>query len=152
MAVGIRRAARRCSQVLSTAVRSTPSPYYLSKAAGEDEIRKVIDRGLYAVIINPAALLGPYDFGPSRMGQVLLDRYHGKMRGLVADGFDWVDVREVAVGGLSAAERGRTGENYLLGGHWVSMAGIGAVAEAITGIAAAAPRRADVGRARSGLN
>src|SRR5690606_5413939 len=37
--------------------------------------------------------------------------------GAIVDGaFDWVDTRDVAAGAIAAAERGRSGEIYLLGG------------------------------------
>jgi hypothetical protein len=34
----------------------------LPGALAEDEVQKVIDRGLDAVIINPANIIGAYDF------------------------------------------------------------------------------------------
>jgi dihydroflavonol-4-reductase len=48
-------------------------PYDRSKAAGERFVLDGLERGLDAIIINPTAILGPYDFGPSAMGRVLLD-------------------------------------------------------------------------------
>src|SRR5205085_2170560 len=42
-------------------------PYERSKAMGEREVIEGVARGLDAVIINPTALLGPHDFGPSRL-------------------------------------------------------------------------------------
>ena len=41
---------------------------YRSKADGEAAVRAVVARGLDAVIVNPTGVIGPYDFGPSRMG------------------------------------------------------------------------------------
>ena len=66
-------------------------------------------RGLDVVIVNPTAIVGPYDFRPSRMGEVMLDLYHRRMAGLVAGGFDWVDVRDVAASVIAAADRGGAG-------------------------------------------
>ena len=36
-------------------------------------------------------------------------------------GYDWVDVRDVVAVAISAIEKGRTGEKYLLSGHWHSL-------------------------------
>ena len=44
-------------------------PYDRSKAAGEVEVRRGIDRGLDAVILNPTSVIGPYDGEPSPMGR-----------------------------------------------------------------------------------
>ena len=89
--------------------------YDRSKAAGEVELRKVVDQGLDAVITNPSGVLGPNDFAPSRMGAVFLALARRRLPALVAGGFDWVDARDVATGMMAAEAKGRTGENYLLG-------------------------------------
>jgi len=111
--------------------------YDRSKAAGEAALRSVVAEGLDAVIINPTGILGPYDVEPSRMGGVLLSLFQGGMPVLVDGGFDWVDVRDVAAGAIAAVEHGRTGENYLLAGHHVTMPQIATLAGAVAGV----PRR-----------
>ena len=116
-------------------VTSSSYPAYdRSKAAGEAEVRKAIAQGLDAVIINPSGIIGPNDYGPSRMGRVFLDLYHRRLPALVEGGFDWVDVRDVVAGALAAEEKGRTGENYLLSGHWQSVEDLAAMVEEITGV------------------
>src|SRR5436309_2474118 len=82
-----------------------------------DAERIVVDaitRGLDAIIVNPTAILGPHDYGPSAMGRVLLDLYHRKLPALVDGGFDWVDVRDVVAGAMAAADRAPSGARYLL--------------------------------------
>jgi dihydroflavonol-4-reductase len=91
--------------------------YDRSKAAGEAEVRKVIDTGLDAVIVNPTAIYGPIDVGPSRVNRVLQLAARGRVPFVVGGGFDFVDVRDVVLGIVAAARHGRTGESYLLGGH-----------------------------------
>ena len=91
--------------------------YDRSKAAGEAEVRKVIDAGLDAVIVNPTAIYGPIDVGPSRVNRVLQLAARGRVPFVVGGGFDFVDVRDVVLGIVAAARHGRTGESYLLGGH-----------------------------------
>lgn len=106
--------------------------YDASKAAGEMEIRKLVDKGLDAVVVHPAGVIGPFDFGPSRMGQVLLSLGNGRMPALLGGGFDWVDVRDVGRGIRAAAERGHTGESYILSGHFASIPDLAHVASTVT--------------------
>jgi len=108
-------------------------PYDRSKAAGEREVRAGIERGLDAVIVNPTAILGPHDYGPSRMGRVLLDLYHRRLPALIEGGFDWVDVRDVTAGAIAAAEKAKTGEKYLLAGSHRTVAQLAALVEELTG-------------------
>ena len=108
--------------------------YDRSKGMGEQEVRAGIAKGLDAVIVNPSAILGPFDFKPSRIGRVLLDVYHRSLPALVPGGFDWVDVRDVVAGALAAEKRGRTGERYLLSGHYRTVAELAGVIEAVTGV------------------
>jgi len=107
--------------------------YDRSKAAGEDELRRVIDRGLDAVILNPSGMFGPVDPEPSRMGRAFLAMFKGRMPVTITGGFDWVDVRDVAEAFRSAVERGRTGENYLVGGHRASFTALARLAAEISG-------------------
>ena len=77
----------------------------------------MVDAGLDAVIVNPTAIFGPIDVGPSRVNRVLRLAARGRVPFVVGGGFDFVDVRDVVVGLVAATRHGRTGESYLLGGH-----------------------------------
>ncbi|MGH1344185.1 MAG: NAD-dependent epimerase/dehydratase family protein [Nannocystales bacterium] len=107
--------------------------YDASKAAGEVEIRKLVDKGLDAVIVHPSGVIGPFDFSPSRMGKVLLSLGNGRMPALLGGGFDWVDVRDVGQGIRAAADKGRTGESYILSGNFASIPDLAHVAANVTG-------------------
>lgn len=107
--------------------------YDRSKAAGEKEVLAAVGRGLDAVIVNPAGVIGPHDYRISAMGQVFLDMWHGRLPALIDGGFSWVDVRDVVSSALAAEARGRTGERYLLPGHWVSVKGIAQTVTEVTG-------------------
>lgn len=109
--------------------------YDRAKYAGEQAVREAIAAGLDAVIVNPTAVVGPHDYRPSHVGQLLVDLPHRRLPSLVAGGFDWVDVRDVVAGALAAEQRGRTGENYLLTGHYHSLVEIAAWVGEITGVA-----------------
>lgn len=118
---------RQCNRQLSERAPRSTDPalpvYNRSKYAGEMEFLKVVQSGLDGVICYPTGVYGPVDHGAviSRINTVLMDAARGKVPVMVAGGFDLVDVRDVAQGLVLAAERGRTGENYLLGGHYIEM-------------------------------
>lgn len=103
-------------------VKSSKSPSYdRSKAAGEKLVRQAIKEGLNAVIINPTAVIGPYDYRPSHQGQAIIMMASGKLPVLLNGGFNWVDVRDIAEYAIKAQETAPAGSNYLLSGHWLSV-------------------------------
>lgn len=107
--------------------------YDLSKADGGRVVRALLPDGLDAVIVHPTGVIGPQDYDPSRMGQVFLDLHRGSLPSLVQGGFDFVDIRDVVCGLVACAERGRTGESYLMSGRYVTIPELALIAEAITG-------------------
>ena len=107
-------------------------PYDRTKAAGEREIAAAMNRGLDAVTVNPTAVIGPFDYRLSHMGEVILLLLKRRLPALVKGGFNWVDVRDVAAGALAAEARGRKGERYLLGGHYCSVVELAALVEEIS--------------------
>ena len=111
------------------------APYDRSKAASELEVRRGIDQGLDAVILNPTSVLGPYDGKPSAMGQVFLDLYRQRIPALIAGGYDWVDVRDVVAATIAAETKARCGENYLISGHWHTVRELARFSEQVTGVA-----------------
>jgi dihydroflavonol-4-reductase len=116
-----------------TDLKSGP-PYDRSKAAAEKEVRRGIEQGLDAVIINPTGVIGPYDYQPSFLGEALLSMAQNRLPALVTGGFDWVDVRDVVAAAMRAEAQAPAGATYLLSGHWVSMCDIAAMVAEITGV------------------
>jgi dihydroflavonol-4-reductase len=110
--------------------------YDRSKAAGEAELRRWIEKGLDAVVVNPTGMIGPYDFEPSRMGRLFQAMRRPRVRAVVDGAFDWVDVRDVAAAMIAAAGRGRTGESYLLAGHRLSLRELADLVARVTGFRA----------------
>ncbi len=121
--------------VTETHPRAGPKNYAYdhSKFQGEQEVRAVVAQGLDACIVNPTAVIGPNDYGPSRMGQVFLDLRAKKMPALVRGTFDFVDVRDVAASIIAATHKGVSGENYLLGGTHQTIQGLAALASQVSG-------------------
>jgi dihydroflavonol-4-reductase len=110
------------------------TPYTRSKAAGEEEVRQGVARGLDAVILYPSAIIGPHDYRLGFPNSGLLAILNGKLWALVDGGFDWADVRDVAYGALQAAVCAPSGERYILSGHWASLSDLADLAEEIVGL------------------
>jgi len=115
------------------AVRPDLPAYDRSKAAGEVELRRAVQDGLDAVVVNPTGIIGPCDGSPSRMGSVLLAIWRHRLPALMEGGFDWVDVRDVVAALRAAGERGRTGSSYLVPGHRRSVVELAALAARVAG-------------------
>lgn len=77
--------------------------------------------GQDVVVVCPSAIIGPNDFKPSKLGKAITDIYEGKFPALFVGGFDFVDVRDVANGAISALEKGQSGETYILSGKYYSL-------------------------------
>ncbi|HET8882688.1 MAG TPA: NAD-dependent epimerase/dehydratase family protein [Solimonas sp.] len=96
--------------------------YVRSKALAEREVRKGLSAGLPAVIINPSNIIGPYDTASwSRLFRLVRQ---GRLPAMPPGGGSFCHVREVACAHVAAAERGRIGANYLLGGAQASYLGL----------------------------
>jgi hypothetical protein len=73
---------------------------------------------LDAIIISPTGVIGPNDYKPSRMGQVLMDISRNRLPALIDGGYNWVDARDVIKLTLAEAETAPSGEKYLASGTW----------------------------------
>jgi len=93
--------------------------YVVTKRAAERIVLEQVVRGLDAVIVNPAYMLGPWDWKPSSGRMLLAVARRGPLLA-PPGGNDFCDVRDVSAGVLSAAERGRRGARYILGGQPLS--------------------------------
>ena len=100
-------------------------PYKRSKFEAEEVVRGlVLERELPAVVVNPSTPVGPRDSRPTPTGRLILEAARGRMPGFVDTGLNIVHVDDVAAGHLAAAERGKVGERYILGGENLSLAEI----------------------------
>ncbi len=83
-----------------------------------DEIKK---GGLDAVICCPTGVIGPWDYGISNIGQLIIDFASGHLKSYVSGAYDFVDVRDVARGLILAAEKGQSGRHYIFSGAQVQV-------------------------------
>ncbi|MDP1545078.1 MAG: NAD-dependent epimerase/dehydratase family protein [Anaerolineales bacterium] len=95
--------------------------YDRSKAEATLEVLNAARSGLEAVVTCPTGVIGPYDFRGSMMGAVIHDAATAKPTLYVDGAYDFVDVRDVADGLISAAENGKRGESYILSGQKISV-------------------------------
>jgi dihydroflavonol-4-reductase len=90
-----------------------------SKHAGETAAREAAARhGVELVIVNPGYVLGvPVDRSqPGETSTRTIGNYlRGRLPGVIDAPMNFVDVEDVAAGHLLAAERGKSGERYILG-------------------------------------
>jgi dihydroflavonol-4-reductase len=89
--------------------------YKRSKWRAEQIALGFANEGLPIVVVNPSAPVGPRDSKPTPTGKVIVDYLNRRMPAHLDTGLNWVHVRDVAVGHVLAAERGRLGERYILG-------------------------------------
>ena len=108
-------------------------PYERSKALAEMETRRSLDRGLDAVILIPTAIVGPFDFRPSYIGDALQLLARGRIPALVHGGYDWVDVRDVVDGAIKAEQLAPRGGRYILSGHWHTLKEVAHFTSVISG-------------------
>jgi dihydroflavonol-4-reductase len=92
------------------------SGYKLSKRLAEQEILSGVQRGLNAVIVNPSVVIGERDIH-MHGGQLVKEAVRGLIPFYLDGGMNVVYVGDVVQGHILAAERGRTGERYILGGQ-----------------------------------
>jgi dihydroflavonol-4-reductase len=91
--------------------------YKRSKFLAEKEALKAASEGMPVVVVNPTTPVGPGDWKPTPTGRIIVDFLNGRMPAYVETGLNWVPVEDVALGHCIAAERGRVGERYILGGR-----------------------------------
>ncbi len=94
--------------------------YLNSKARAEREVQKAVKRGLDAVILNPANIVGSYD--TVHWAQLFALIAEDKLPGIPPGRAPFCHVRAVARAHITAVTEGRTGENYILGGPLVPYA------------------------------
>lgn len=106
--------------------RFVPEPvvgqYAKTKAVATQLVLDAAGDGLETVVIHPSGIIGPGDYGKGHLTQVVISFLSGSLTACVRGGYDIVDVRDVALGIIAAAERGRSGECYILSNRYVDVA------------------------------
>ena len=95
--------------------------YKKSKLVAERLVERMAGEGLPVVIVSPSTPIGPRDVKPTPTGRIIVQAARGGMPAFVDTGLNLVHVDDVAQGHLLALEKGRVGENYILGGEDVRL-------------------------------
>jgi len=102
--------------------QSVIGAYKRSKLVAEREVERLIEtEKLPAVMVAPSTPIGPRDIKPTPTGRVIVEAATGRMPAFVDTGLNLVHVDDVAQGHLLALDKGRIGENYILGGSDVGL-------------------------------
>ncbi|MCU0519867.1 MAG: NAD-dependent epimerase/dehydratase family protein [Anaerolineae bacterium] len=115
------------------ALDSAAGTYDETKARGVAAMLDAVKQGLDAVVACPSAIIGPYDFLQSLLGKALSNFARHRVHLLVPGAYDFVDVRDVADGLIAAHDRGRTGEIYIVSGHYATLAEAKAIVQEAAG-------------------
>jgi len=114
-ALGLRNDGEPADETVPVCLDDMIGHYKRSKFLAEREAESWVEKGLAVVIVNPSFPVGDLDVKPTPTGRMILDYVKRRMPAYVETGLNVVDVRDVAVGHLLAAERGVPGEKYILG-------------------------------------
>jgi nucleoside-diphosphate-sugar epimerase len=108
-------------------------PYGRTKMLVEHECLKAVVLGQDVVMATSCAVLGPWDYIPSRMGKTLIDFAHGRLRAYVPGGFEFVAAQDIVEGHLLAMRHGRAGQKYILSTEFLTVDEIMDIFEEVSG-------------------
>jgi len=134
-ALGLRDDGEPADETTPTDLNQVVGDYKKSKYLAE-QVALEYAREMPIVIVNPSYPVGPRDIKPTPTGQTILDFLNRKMPAYIDTGMNVVDVEDVALGHWLAAEKGRVGERYILGGENVTMKRMLELLAEITGLSA----------------
>ena len=112
--------------------------YKRSKWLAEEEVRNAAKNGAPIIIAMPTTPVGPWDWKPTPTGKIIVDFLNGKLPGYVDTGLNFVGVEECAAGHLLVADKGKSGERYLLGAENLTLKQVLDILAKITGLPAPA--------------
>lgn len=108
--------------------------YCQGKFLAEQEALAAADRGLPVVVVNPTIPIGPGDRRLTPPSRMILGFLNGDYPAFLNSTLNVVDARDVAMGHLLAAEKGRVGDRYLLGNTNLQLQELLHLLEALTGL------------------
>lgn len=114
-------------------VNNSPQAYERTKSLSEAWVMGQKTDQFEVIVLNPSAIVGPIDYKPSMVGELILKMYKGKIPGLIPGGYNWVDVRDVAEAASNAITRGTSGEHYILSGNWCNLKEFAEILQEVSG-------------------
>lgn len=132
-ALGLRGDGRSADETVPATAATLIGDYKKSKFLSQELALAFARRGVPVVVVNPSFPVGPWDRKPTPTGQVIVDFLNGRMPAYVEGGLNVVAVEDVAIGHVLAAEEGRPGELYILGGENLTMGEFFRLLSAVSG-------------------
>ena len=108
--------------------------YKRSKWLAEQVAIDAARSGQQVILLNPTTPIGALDTKPTPTGRIVVDFLNRNFPAYVDTGLNLIDVEEVARMHLTALERGRPGQRYILGGENLTLKQILDRLAAITGL------------------
>jgi dihydroflavonol-4-reductase len=121
-------------------LREMSGHYKRSKFLAEQVALREAAAGKPVWIVNPTAPIGDHDVKPTPTGKIVLDFLKGDMPAYIDTGLNLIGAADTARGHVLAAERGKQGERYILGGENLTLQQILGRLATITGIPAPSVR------------
>lgn len=107
--------------------------YAKTKAEATSYVLDATKQGLNACVVHPSGIIGPHDYGRGHITTMVIDYYKRRLTSGIDGGYDFVDVRDVASGIISACDNGRRGECYILSNKYYQVREILTMLHEITG-------------------
>lgn len=107
--------------------------YAKTKAEASQLVLDASAKGLDACIVHPSGIIGPGDWGHGHLTQMIIDYLDGRLVACVNGGYDFVDVRDVAAGTIDCADKGISGECYILSNRFCPVRDVLRTLHEITG-------------------
>ena len=136
LAVGVNRRPEALDETAKWAEHAFALPYAEMRRLAEQKSLEKARPGFAVVAVCPAFTLGPDDPVGAPANKLIGTLIRGKLRFTLTVGFGCLDVRDFAIGAILAAERGHSGQRYLLSGHNVTTNQLLEQAAAIAGVRA----------------
>lgn len=124
----------RIDETVIRTLDDMPGPYCRSKFLAEQAALNAAHRGVPVVVVNPTLPVGPGDYRLTPPTRMLLDFLNGATFAYLECELNFIDVRDVAIGHIHAAERGRVGERYILGNENLKLSELLGLLRELTGL------------------
>jgi len=125
-----------CNEDSPVALLNMIGHYKRSKFMAEQVVLEAGRSGANVVMVNPTTPIGEQDIKPTPTGRIIVDFLNRQFPAYVDTGLNLVDVTECARAHISAAEKAKPGERYIIGGENLTLKQILDKLAAITGFPA----------------
>jgi dihydroflavonol-4-reductase len=125
-----------CDEDSPVALVNMIGHYKRSKFMAEQVVLESGRGGANVVMVNPTTPIGEQDIKPTPTGRIIVDFLNRQFPAYVDTGLNLVDVTECARAHITAAERAKPAERYIIGGENLTLKQILDKLAAITGLPA----------------